>query len=95
MSTSTYRFVASHRFVASVFVAGAVLGSGGSVHAQSCTPPSFSSSSSNGVGTRPSGVAIADLNRDGRSDAITVNESSDSITVLLVGSSWPRKTVSH
>jgi hypothetical protein len=35
------------------------------------------------VGTSPNGIAVADLNRDGRADVVTVNASSNDVSIVL------------
>jgi hypothetical protein len=45
--------------------------------------PSFTSGGTFSAGTKPLGVVVADVNRDGHPDLITANSASNSVSVLL------------
>lgn len=47
------------------------------------SPGSFVSSSEFAVGTAPSSVALADVNRDGRLDILAANATSNNVSILL------------
>jgi hypothetical protein len=57
--------------------------------AQAQTPTTFAPAVTYGTGTTPQGIALVDINGDGRLDIITANSNSNNVGVLLGSATTP------
>ncbi|GAA4038977.1 hypothetical protein GCM10022409_25800 [Hymenobacter glaciei] len=80
---ATVHLITAHRAGRALALAGALLAPAGAARAQ--TPATFAAVSTYPIGasTRPTSVAVADVNGDGRPDIVTANFTDNTAGVLL------------